>query len=219
MQAARLDLIGELGVSLVLDVGANAGQYASRLRTDGYTGEIISFEPLHDAFARLEDTASDDPRWQARRLGLTERNGRAELNVSANSYSSSLLPISEMCIEAAPDAAFIRTEEVEMATLDSLDLPDRPTLLKIDVQGYEPQVIRGARRLLSRVVLLELELSLVSLYEGQELAPEVCELVRETGFVPVALDVAFSHPVTREILQLDVLFRRVSVPPVRHHDG
>jgi FkbM family methyltransferase len=205
--------MAEAGVSLVLDVGANEGQYATALRASGYRGDIVSFEPLRDPYARLRRTAADDPRWETKNLALGRKPARVPMHISANSYSSSLLPITDLCVEAAPDAAYVAVEEVEVVTLDSLDLPEGvPILLKADVQGYEPEVLRGATRLLSRVAALELELSLVPLYAGQELAHEVCALVRRAGFVPVALGNPFRHSATGEILSIDGLFRRVDDP-------
>lgn len=198
-------------VSLVLDVGANEGQYASSLRASGYSGDILSFEPIRDAHERLCRAAAHDPRWQTKNVALGERKGRATLHVSANSYSSSLLPITDLCLDAAPDAAYRRTEGVDVMTLDSIDLPEEASiLLKADVQGYEPSVLRGASRLLHRIALLELELSLVPLYTGQALAHEVCALVRSEGFIPVAVGNPFCHPRTGEILSLDGLFARAS---------
>jgi FkbM family methyltransferase len=213
MTEERLTLMREAGVSLVLDVGANEGQYAMTLRASGYDGDMVSFEPLRDAYARLRGAAADDPHWQTKNLALGMEAARMGIHISANSYSSSLLPITGLCVEAAPDAAYVGAEEVEVVTLDSLDVPeDVSILLKADVQGYEPQVLRGAARLLPRVMVLELELSLVPLYAGQELAHEVCALVRRLGFVPVALGNPFRHPATREILSLDALFRNVRIP-------
>jgi FkbM family methyltransferase len=203
-------LITDAGVSTVLDVGANEGQYAQALRASGYGGRIVSFEPLRDAFERLRSAAAHDLRWDTRNVAVGDRAARLSMNISANSYSSSLLPITRRCVDAAPDAAYVGSEEIEVVTLDSQNLPtDDPILLKADVQGYEPQVLRGASRLLSHVALLELELSLVPLYAGQELAHEVCVLVRAAGFVPVAVGNPFLHPATREILSLDALFRKV----------
>lgn len=211
MKDERNRLLTDAGVSLVLDIGANEGQYATGLREDGYAGEIISFEPIGDAYERLRRAAAHDARWQTRNAALGEHAGRATLNVSANSYSSSLLSITGACLDAAPDAAYFRTEDVEVVTLDSIDVPENvPILLKADVQGYESEVLRGGRRLLGRVELLELELSLVPLYSGQELAHQVCALVRSVGFVPVAVGNPFCHPETGEILSLDGLFQRSS---------
>ena len=157
----------------------------------------MSFEPISDAYAQLASTASDDPLWQTRLLALADRSGRATLNVSANSFSSSLLPIAPVCVDAAPEAAYVRTEEVEIGTLDELGLSQEPTLLKIDVQGCEPQVLQGGTRFLRDVLAVELELSLVPLYEGQELAADVCARLRRHALVPVAFETEFVHPLNR----------------------
>jgi FkbM family methyltransferase len=196
------------GTARVLDVGANEGQYARRLRADGYQGELVSFEASLAAHTRLEQTASADPAWHTVRAALADRTGSATLNVSANSHSSSLLSISTVHTDAAPDAAYVATETVELTTLDTLELSPTPTYLKIDVQGYEPQVLRGADRLLEHVIAIELEMSLVPLYDGQDLAAGVCVMLRDRGFVPVAFQTAFTHPKTGEILAVDGLFAR-----------
>ena len=101
-------------MEVVLDVGANAGQYASRLREDGYEGPILSFEPLQEAYQRLEAAAADDPKWHTMRVALAEEARTASIHVSANSYSSSILSITDRCVDAAPDAAYVGTERVEV---------------------------------------------------------------------------------------------------------
>lgn len=212
MRDARLRLLREREVEIVFDVGANAGQYASRLREDGYEGVIVSFEPLAEAYERLEGAAAADPKWHTMRVALAEEPGTATIHVSANSYSTSFLPITGRCVDAAPGAAYVGTELVDVATLDLLALPPGAAMLKIDVQGTEPSVLRGAREFLRQVEAVEAELSLVPLYKGQDLAPAVCQLLRNEGFVPVALDVAFADPTTGEILCLDGLFARVRSP-------
>jgi FkbM family methyltransferase len=209
MKDVRLRLLRERKVEVVLDVGANAGQYAGRLRDDGYEGVIVSFEPLAEAYERLESASADDPTWHTMRVALAAEPGTATIHVSANSYSSSFLPIEDRHVHAAPDAAYVGTELVDVVTLDRLALPPGVTMLKMDVQGTEPSVLRGARELLSRVVAVEAELSLVPIYEGQDLAPTVCQQLRDAGFVPVAFDIAFTEPTTGEILCVDGLFARV----------
>ena len=115
MQEDRQRLLREHHIELVLDVGANAGQYATRLRDDGYRGQLISFEPTSDAFALLQDAAADDPQWQTRQLALGDKPDRAAaINLSANSYSSSFLPIERVHVDAAGDAAFVGQQEVEL---------------------------------------------------------------------------------------------------------
>jgi FkbM family methyltransferase len=209
VRGTRTRLIEERRVTVVLDVGANAGQYAKRLRDDGYSGTIVSFEPLREAYESLCAAAARDSAWQTFNLALGEALTVAAMNVSANSYSSSFLPITQRTVEADHSAAYVGTEHVNVTALDLLELPPGRTMLKIDVQGFEPSVLRGARALLLTVELVELELSLVPIYEGQELAPAVCALLRDYGFVPVALEPAFSDPTTGEILQVDGLFVNV----------
>ena len=128
------------------------------------------------------------------------------INLSENSYSSSFLPIEQVHVDAARDAAFVGGEEVDVITLDSLELPDAPTMLKMDVQAFEPFVIRGGGRLLRRIALVESEMCLVPLYTGQDLAPAVCAQLRDLGFYPVALDAAFSDPDSGELLAIDGIF-------------
>ena len=206
MRDARIRLIRERGVTVVLDVGANTGQWATRLREDGYEGTIVSFEPLRQAYEELRAAADEDAAWEARHTAVGDAPGVAAINVSANSYSSSFLSIAAVTVGAAPDASYIGHEDVAITRLDLLDLPVGRKLLKADVQGTEPAVIRGAQGLLSEVELVELELSLVPIYEGQELAPAVCSLMRGVGFVPVALEASWVDPRSGEILCVDAIF-------------
>jgi FkbM family methyltransferase len=202
----RLRLIRERGITVVLDVGANTGQWATRLREDGYVDRIISFEPLQDAYEQLRAAAAEDPLWDTHYTALGEVTGVATINVSSNSYSSSFLPVTEASLDAAPDTAYIGREDVAITRLDCLGLPSGRRMLKADVQGTEPAVIRGAQGLLPSLELVELEMSLVPIYEGQELAPAVCALMRAAGFAPVALEASWVDPRTGEILCVDAIF-------------
>src|SRR5215211_4255734 len=163
----RAKLLRGEGIQLVLDVGANAGQYARRLRRAGYEQRIVSFEPLSQAFAALERAAASDPRWEARRLALGDEDGAAKIHVAANSWSSSLLEMGERHRASAPDSVYIGTETVPTAQLDSIwDEVARDgdrVFLKLDVQGYEMHVLRGAAGHLDRVTGVQAELALVHL--------------------------------------------------------
>jgi FkbM family methyltransferase len=210
MREDRLRLIEEHGIRLVLDVGGNAGQYATGLREAGYRGPILSFEPLHEAYGKIATAASSDPDWETINVALADRPGTKTIHVSANSFSSSFFPtITDRCVAAAPEAAYVGTEVVDVTTLDAVTLPPGNLMLKMDTQGTEPDVLRGAHEVLKRVLVIEVELSLVELYEGQDLSDAVCRLLRTLGFVPVSVDSAFADPATGELLSLDVLFVRV----------
>ena len=137
-------------IGLVIDVGANAGQTGRQLRSEGYSGRIVSFEPSSAAFALLVAAARSDPRWHAERAALGSQDGTVTLNVSGNSESSSVLQMLDRHVRSAPASRYVQTEQVPLRRLDSfretLALTTEPSLLKLDVQGYEDQVLKELRR-------------------------------------------------------------------------
>jgi FkbM family methyltransferase len=207
----RIEVIRATGANVVLDVGAGVGQFAGWLRGEGYGGNIISFEPVQEAFANLERRAAADPMWTCVNVALGERDGDAVVNVAGNLWSSSVLPMTRAHEAATPSSTYVGRESVRMVRLDSLDVigPNDRAYVKIDVQGAEGAVLTGAERVLDRIVAAELELSLAELYEGQELLPALREQMRSEGFVLVWLgDSVFHDPVSDEILSLDGIFVR-----------
>jgi FkbM family methyltransferase len=207
----RIEVIRATGVNVVLDVGAGIGQFASWLRGEGYRAHIISFEPVAKAFSDLKRRAAADPAWTCVNVALAERDGDAVMNVAGNLWSSSLLPMTSAHENAAPSSAYVGRQRVRKARLDSLDLirPDNRAYLKIDAQGAESAVLEGAAGVFDRIVAAELELSLVELYDGQELLPALRERMRREGFALVALgESAFRDPASGEILSVDGIFVR-----------
>src|SRR5437660_10344843 len=208
----RLTMMAHHHVDTVLDVGANPGKYSSALRQAGYTEEILSFEPLSDAYAELEKKSRPDPKWRVFHCAIGDENGEAEINVAENSESSSLLPMLDTHIRSAPESQYRATERVKVSTLDTLLEPllskESRILLKIDTQGYEHHVIKGAKSLLQKVCLIECELSLTPLYEGQYLFHDMLDLLDAIGFKPVHFDSVFSDRKTGHGLQIDGTFVR-----------
>jgi FkbM family methyltransferase len=199
-------------VTAVLDVGANTGQFAQALRRAKYAGDIVSVEPLSAAFEVLRRNAERDPHWTAERAAVSDRPGTLTLNVAANSVSSSALPILDRHTSAAPASRYVTSEEVEATTVDELvarhALVPETTLLKIDVQGYEQSVLDGAAETLSRFGAVRTELSLVPLYDGQALLPEIVERLGRHGLELWFVEPGFTEPGTRRLLQLDGMFFR-----------
>src|SRR3954470_24908955 len=129
-------LLARHNITLILDVGANEGHFGWDMRELGYKGRIVSFEPLKDAFARLQASASRDPGWQAVHLGLGDRDETRVIHVAANSQSSSLLPMLEAHSEAAPESRYQADESVTVRRLDGVladyRRPGDAIFLKID---------------------------------------------------------------------------------------
>lgn len=213
-ERARLArLLEHHDIDLVLDVGANAGQYALELRALGYRKAILSFEPVAQAHAALCAAARGDPLWRvAPRAAIGERTGEAELNVADNLVSSSVLAPTALSVAAAPGSRAGRTERVTMQRLDQAAAAylagARRVFLKMDVQGYEPQVIEGAAGILGRVHGIQLEMSLVPLYEGQALIWDLDRSLRALGFSAHALVPGFSEAASGRLLQLDGIYFR-----------
>ena len=208
----RLEMMRRLGINLVLDVGANDGQYGLELRRNGYEGRIWSYEPLRDAFSRLEKIAAADSMWKVFNRGCGAQNGTATINIAGNSYSSSLLPMLEKHIMNAPTSAYISQEVVTICSLDESVLshlgPDDRIWLKIDTQGYEGEVIKGAQRLAPAILGMECELSLVPLYKGQMLIDEMLAMIYKAGFRMVGVAPLFFETDTYYTLQVDGVFLR-----------
>lgn len=207
----RLDWIQRSEAGTVIDVGANGGQWASALRSAGYAGPMVSFEPLAEAFETLSQRTRHDPLWTAHRMAIGEFDGESTIQVASNSWSSSLLPMEERHLTSAPESRYRAIEKVVIQRLDTvvptLGLPER-LFVKIDVQGYELKVLEGAESVFDDVVMFELELSLVPLYTGQALLPELVTYLAERDFDLVAATPGFADPVTAQVLQVDGVFCR-----------
>jgi FkbM family methyltransferase len=202
----RTEILRRLGIDFVVDVGANEGQYALELRREGYRRRIVSFEPGGDAYSVLATRL--DPLWTAHQVALGSSVDTQTLHRSGRSWSSSLLPMTERHLSAAPDTAYVDIEEVHVRPLDSYDLDGR-IFLKVDTQGFERPVLEGAKRSLANGVLaIELELSPTTLYEGQALMSELVDLVYALGFVFLSVAPAFVEASTGEILQFNGIFGR-----------
>jgi FkbM family methyltransferase len=210
-------LFSQLPIDLVLDVGANTGQFVHQCRAAGYKGEIISFEPSADAHAGLLRSAAADPLWTvADRMALGATTGEVEINIAANSYSSSILPMLDSHLAAAPNSAYLQKEKVPLRRLDDIlaDLPatapGRYIFLKLDVQGYESQVLAGATRLLNHTLAVQLEMSLLPLYEGETLMPQMHAAITAKGYDLWDLEPSFRDSATGRLLQIDAIFLQSS---------
>ena len=178
-------ILRALRPALVVDVGANRGQFSLDIRCAVPSARVIAFEPLgHEADIYCEIFANT-PTHSLHRVALGAADGSASLHVSAARDSSSLLPIGERQSEIFPGTHEVSTEIVEVRTLDyfidELRSGD-PALLKVDVQGAELDVLRGATESLRLFRWIYLEMSFVELYEGQPLADDLVVELRTRGF-------------------------------------
>lgn len=206
-----VDFLSSRGIDLVLDVGANVGQFASGIRAKGYTGDIVSFEPIASEFRELKEKARSDRRWDVRNLALGEKSGYATINVSERSVFSSLLPQTSAARNADEFSAVTRSEQVDVARLDEIfdSFRDRNVFLKIDTQGYERPVLEGAARILTYLKGIRLELPIVHLYQRTWHLDEAIGYMRARRFfLSQITPVGFHWEDRASLLEVDCVFRR-----------
>jgi len=171
--------------STVIDVGANRGQFSLFAARRFPAAELHCFEPLPEALEVLTSTLSAHRRLRVYRVALGASGGTGTFNVATSDDSSSLLTATGTQTASFPKAEVAERRPVEVARLDDVLFPaelSRPCLLKVDVQGYEFEVLRGAETLLDAVDELLIECSFVELYRGQPLAAEIVGYCAEKGF-------------------------------------
>ena len=198
-------------IDVVFDIGANVGQFSSEIRNKGYNGKIVSFEPLTTARDRLVKIASTDTNWYVHeRSAVGDFNGSIDINISKNSYSSSILPMLDLHLNAANDSQYIGTEKTPIIKLDSVAKnylnEFSNCFIKIDTQGYESQVLDGASNILKRTKGILCELSLAPLYEGQDLWKDLIIRLEKKGFLLWSLERGFTDSQNGRALQIDGLF-------------
>ncbi|HEY6100454.1 MAG TPA: FkbM family methyltransferase [Anaeromyxobacter sp.] len=209
----RMALFRAHAVGLVFDVGANEGGYGAELRRMGFTGDLVSFEPVRAPFAELSRRAKGDGRWKVVNAGIGEASREAVINVAGNkSLSSSLLPMMQRHVEGAPDSAYVGTETIRLESLaDAIAAHGSPgarLYVKLDVQGYERRILEASTAALGGVAGVQLEMSMVPLYEGEALVEDMIALMRRLGFVLSSLEQGYCDERTGQMLQVDGVFFR-----------
>lgn len=203
-------------IDLVFDIGANEGQFGKYIREHGYTGKIVSFEPLSSARKNLLRCAAVDPTWEVHeQSAVGDEDGEIEIHVAGNSVSSSVLPMLEAHCIAAKGSGYIDAERVPIVRLTSVASrylePASNLFVKVDTQGFEWAVLDGARETVQQARGVLCELSLVPLYDGQRLWRDIVDRLDAEGFMLWALQRGFTDPRTGQSLQMDGIFLRRDV--------
>lgn len=174
-------LLVDLNIDCVLDVGANRGQFARELRGIGYQGLILSFEPVLSEFQFMENHFNGDPNWRGYQIALGSKEQTLSINVPRLTVFSSLL-------ESTTPEKDTKEELVQVKRLDALlptllkDVVPNGIFLKMDTQGYDLEVFRGATSCLSRICGLQSELSIQPIYNAMPHYLEALQLYESAGF-------------------------------------
>lgn len=210
----RMQLINQKNINSIIDVGANIGQYATLMREYGYKGKILSFEPLLDAHEKLSKSAGNDPLWEAYNYALGDKNEKAFINVAGNSFSSSILDMLDITHENAPELKYVDKQEITIKKLDEIfeELCDTKssTMLKIDVQGFEKEVLEGARESLRHIDIIQLEMAVIPLYKDEMTLCDMITYLKGLNFELFSLENGYFDSTTGQLLQVDGIFWKVS---------
>lgn len=215
MRTAKL--LNHYGVTKVIDVGANTGQFAESLIDFGYKGKIVSFEPVESAYNAIKKRARKYPQWQlAERGAIGNIDGTVDINVSDDTQFSSIKKIKEEFTQKQGAARIIKTELVNIHKLDSLIgtyfNKDEVLFLKIDTQGFEKEVIEGATELIKLVKGMKMEIPLVNdmeIYENVEWdIVYYINFMTRNGFKCMSLDAIGADRKTGIVNEVDGIFFR-----------
>ncbi len=194
----------------VVDVGANVGQFAMVALKAFPEAQVYSFEPIGDIADKFDRVMAGEARVTLFRYALGDTQGTAQIHVTARSDSSSLLA------PALQDSVFPGTAETGQQPVSVARLQDMlpiekivpPAMLKIDVQGFEGEVLKGCAALLRQFDWIYCELSFVELYAAQPLAHDIIRMLDDAGFI---LDGVYMNDMSYKggrAIQGDFLFRR-----------
>ena len=208
------ELFPRLNVNCVWDVGANIGYYGFLLRSFvRYDGPLLSFEPVSGEYEKLVNRAANDDRWQTFKMALGSRDEERAIKVAENAVLSSFLEPSDYSRQTFGAMTNVVEEEVvPVRTVDSvapevMGAGPARIFLKLDTQGWDLEVIRGAEQLLPSVVGMQVELSLKNIYEGMPSYTETLAYVESKG-----LELSGVFPVMRDrqlrLVELDCVFVR-----------
>ncbi len=215
-QCQTRDLLREMEIDVVIDAGAYKGSYARELRSWGFKGKILSFEPVPGSYAKLCQTMRGDPDWSGLQYGLSDSSRKAVINTYPANDFNSLLALRDEAMEAYEFGGSKSTEvEIQLRRLDEV-LPallagsESPRVfLKMDTQGHDLSVFNGALGVLDRIVGLQSELAVIQLYQGAPTISESLSVYREHGFIPVGFhSVSQTLRGNRVTPEFDVLFSR-----------
>lgn len=207
------NLLNDQNIDLVIDVGANEGQFAQYIGSF-YTGKIVSFEPVTSVFEKLSAMASACPQWDVFQLALGSSDSSRIINISTKTVFSSILKTNEYCAQRfGIESVGSEQEHINIRRLDTMldeidpDVRYKNIFLKMDTQGYDIEVFDGLGHRAENVAALQSEISLIPIYEDMPHWTESISTFERNGFAVAAM-----FPVnwdTGRVIEYDCLMTRI----------
>lgn len=212
-ESRLIKMLTQHGVKTILDVGANEGQFALAVMESGFNGDIVSFEAIPSVHRKLVAAASNyGAKWSVNpACAIGDSSGTHSFNVTQFSPSSSLLKPTDQLMQISREKFTSEAVEVPVERLDTVYQILHQTsvlFLKIDVQGAEMQVLKGADKLFKNIAGVMVEMSLETLYENQALFNDIDEVLRARGYSLNDITPLLRDDDTGRLLQFDATYFR-----------
>lgn len=213
-QVSIWDFAKHQNFKTILDIGANEGQFVKLIRNHCKESMIYSFEPLKECYDKLKVNIDTQQPSMAFHFALGAKEETMKINRNESSPSSSILSMDELHKKELPHTTNTDTEEITVKSLDQIasDLKiEQPLLIKIDVQGFEDQVIRGGENTIKEASIVVVELSFEELYEGQPLFDDIYSIMKTMGFKYRGNIDQWKSKSSGKILQADGFFENLNL--------
>ena len=214
----QLDCINfSSGSNIIFDVGANRGNFATSILLRAPLSQVHGFEPNPEIFSIFEEVSNNvgknngKPRIIANQCGVGRSTDQIEFIINKAHYTSSFLPVSEDVVKGFPDTDFteVKRVPVQVRTIEKYAVEHQISnakLLKIDVQGYELEVLKGCGEFLDRIEYVFVEVEFTPLYVGSPSWHSVVSFLHKRDFHPVTM-AGFCLSPDGDLLQGDLLFK------------
>lgn len=205
------------GIDVIIDVGANRGEFAHDLIKSGFSGTILSFEPVPATFEKLSKTAAQFESWHCFKLALGEANSTATIHTHNEDVFSSILSPSDFGRTRYQTLKTSQNIEIEVRRLDAVlsDLIQNKTIdekfcafLKVDTQGYDLNVIHGASGFMDQIKMLQTEASIKAIYDGAPSYIDTLKVLQDLNFNPCAFNVVSREKSSGNIIEFDLLAQK-----------
>lgn len=219
-----LHLIKQLGINCVLDVGANVGQFAQKIRRAGYGEYIISFEPVQETYAKLAEISANDPKWYTYPYALGSENSTNEINITSSAAFCSFYEPNDHCDEFGAKNAteIIGKECVTVRRLDSIieqassHVDDPRFFLKMDTQGHDIEVFKGVGKYMDQVLGLQSELAVIPIYQKITRMNHIISEYESHGYEIVGLFPVNWDKKTSRVIEFDCVMTKTGIVQNKH---
>jgi len=207
-------ILNKLNINLVLDVGANTGQFGSFLRSIGYKGQIMSFEPCEESFTQLKEISKKDLKWAVNKQALGESKSQKKINIFNSSDLNSFLEVTDFGNKRFSERIKKnKTELVEVTTLNEIlknsEFKNKNIFLKMDTQGFDLNVFRGANKNYHKILGLMSEIPIQNLYKSTKNYHGVLQEYENNGFQITGMFPVSQNKDNNTIIEFDTVMIRI----------